>query len=165
MSVTELDALILRNLRDLDATAQRIAELDALIWKEVDRLVEQWANTHGWHGQFDVEGAGLWVTPPRWAALSEDPDDADVYFIFEEVHDLPTSYYDLASLCAIGGSHYGFRLGQNLFGRPDWTKKVREEHTLALMGQLQLRTTHKAVPFSPIFANHRCTSPEPIWSR
>lgn len=149
MSVTELDTLILRNLRDLDATAQRIVQLDAVVWKEVDRLVETWAKTNGWVGRFDVESKGLWIAPPRWAKLSRDPEEVEFFFIFDRIEDLPSTYFDLADLCAIGGTHYGFRLGQSRYGQVEWKKIVREEEMLDLLGKLRLKTTSKAVPFSP----------------
>lgn len=148
MPTTELDMLILRNLADLDATAQRLNQIDATVWRAVDGVVERWARQHRWAGQYDVEGRGLWVTPAKWRDASDDRESPDVKFWFEvAAHDPPT-HFDLADLCGIGGSRYGFRLYQNLHAKVEW-KALARKH-ISLFQSVGLQLDAKASPFMEI---------------
>lgn len=148
MPTTELDTLILRNLADLDATALRLDQIDGTVWRAVDAVVERWAREHRWAGLFDVEGRGLWVTPAKWRTASDDEDSPDVRFWFEVATHEPPTHFDLADLCGINGSRYGFRMHQDLLGKVDW-KLLARKH-IALFQSLGLQLDAKASPFMEI---------------
>lgn len=136
MVTAELDTLILHNLADLDATAQRLERIEETVWRAVDSVVERWAKEHGWVGVFDIVGRGLWIVPARWRVASEDEDNPDASFWFElSSRDPPTSF-DLSDLCGIGGSRYGFRFHQKLLGKVQWKELARKHvptfHNLGL---------------------------------
>ena len=146
MSTVELDTLILRNLADLDATAQRLNHIDEGVWRAVDSVVERWAKERGWVGRFDVEGRGLWLTPAKWRKASEDEESPDAAFWYEvAAHDPPT-FFDLADLCGLGGSRYGFRFHQKLFGKAEW-KELTRKHADAFQ-KLGMHLDSKASPFA-----------------
>ena len=146
MSTIELDTLILRNLVDLDSTAQRLNQIDENVWRAVDSVVERWAKEHGWVGRFDVEGRGLWLTPAMWQRTSEDDESPDAAFRYEVASHDPPTYFDLSDLCGLGGSRYGFRLHQKLFGKVEW-KELARKHAPAFQ-KLGMRLDSKASPFA-----------------
>jgi hypothetical protein len=125
LSTGELDALIAANLADLDATCQRIEIIDERVWRAIDVVIENWARDAGWSGVFDSYGRGLWLTPGTWVAASQDSEKPDARFDFDVKEREPPTYWSLADLCGIGGSRYGFRLTQKIFGAADWKRIVR----------------------------------------
>lgn len=77
MSTKEIDALIIRNLRDLDAAANYTRyKLETKIGGEINKIGNDWIEEHEWNGDCNWDHPGLWVAPANWkAAGAEEGDD------------------------------------------------------------------------------------------
>jgi hypothetical protein len=66
MSKDELDALIIRNLGDLDLAVHRLeSEIGDRVGKKIDAIAEAWHSEHGWEGKFSWNDEDdLWLAPP-----------------------------------------------------------------------------------------------------
>jgi len=118
MSTEKLDALIVRNLGDLDAAAKRLAYgIERAVWKAIDDIVENWRARNGWLGASEATADGpIWLAAPEWQqADSEADDDVLGYFALEvgpkdeEDSETGLDYFALTRLCRAGNGMYGFR--------------------------------------------------------
>lgn len=120
MSTEQLDALIIRNIADLDATARRIGAIEARIFSEIGEKVENWANEQGWLSGPDPDE--IWCAPPEW----KNDEDYDAWFGFARggtgarKGGQEDGLYELTRLLGVGPGFYGFRLEQRLLGKRDW---------------------------------------------
>jgi len=137
MSTDELDALIVRNLSDLDAAAKRLdQDIESRIGKVIDRIAEAWAREQGWEGKFDFEPTTLWVAPTEWRS-TEGKAAAEAFLGFFELWTgfgdnfdtkAENDYFWLTRLCGAGRGKIGFRwaYGQSLgAAKPRWKKFVQ----------------------------------------
>jgi hypothetical protein len=113
MSTEKLDALIVRNLRDLDVATKRLYfDLDPRISKGIDHFIESWVNKHNWEGEFEWgahEYNNLWFAPPSWkSAASTDEDPWFGYFYLSTgfgddfADDKALDIFLLTRLCSVG---------------------------------------------------------------
>lgn len=72
---TELEALLVSNLTDLEAAIRQLGELDKKVCAEVDGKAEEWAGEVGWTGEYELWDDNLWLAPPAWRK----PDEEDVF--------------------------------------------------------------------------------------
>jgi hypothetical protein len=139
MSTDELDALIVRNLDDLDAAAKRLElDIEKRVGKVIDQIAETWARKQGWEGKFDFDLTTLWVAPAEWRSI-EGKAEADAFLGFFELwtgfaDDFDTNhendYFWLTRLCGAGRGKIGFRwsYGRSLGAtKPRW-KRFLQEH-------------------------------------
>lgn len=123
MSNNALDALIVKNLADLDMAAKRLEHvIEAKIGKSIYKLVHEWAKPRGWIGDFEYRYDDyLWVTAPEWAA-KDNPKEKQGYAWFTstagENDDLDSTslnrdYFWLTRLCRLGEGEMGFRWHYN----------------------------------------------------
>lgn len=141
MSTEKLDALIIRNLSDLDTAAKRLYDdIQIRIAKAIDDIVESWTKKCSWvtTSTFHKDEI-IYIAPPEWK--SPDPQDADnwlAWFAFEPGSgdniggDDATSYFDtfwLTRLCGVGHGMLCFRwhYGAEALGvtKPKWKKFVQ----------------------------------------
>lgn len=120
----ELDALILRNLGDLDGAARRIEALSDVIWRGLGEPVQAWAARHGWVTQMEVDG---WAAPETWRDPEADDDDGfAAHFAFAYAggdsgdHRSGEDYFELTRLFAAGHGRYGLRFEQGLRKPAKW---------------------------------------------
>lgn len=79
MSTDDLDALIVQNLRDLDAAVKRLDfEIQPRVAKTINGIASNWAKQNKWIGGYDwweeEDGDGeLWVAPPEWRSENNKP--------------------------------------------------------------------------------------------
>lgn len=103
MDTSQLDALIVEHLADLDAAASHVHQVEERIWAKMGETIETWAKGSDWKGSFDRDVDGLWLAPPEWASEGEEvawfeldsgPADQD-----GRESDL---YFDLSRICGLG---------------------------------------------------------------
>jgi len=78
MSTEKLDALIVRNLRDLDLAAKRLYyDVETRVGKAIDGVTESWVNKHAWEGEFEWgdHEYNLWLAPPSWKSSDSTEED------------------------------------------------------------------------------------------
>jgi hypothetical protein len=138
MSTEKLDALIVRNLRDLDVATKRLwCDIQSRIGKTIDGIAESWAEKHKWKGKFEWDSE-LWLAPPEWK--SPDSGDEDSWlgyfeldagfgddFDFDAENGLDV--YWLTRLCGAGHGMMCFRwvYGDGLGAKkPKWKKFVND---------------------------------------
>jgi hypothetical protein len=138
MSTDELDALIIRNLCDLDAAAKRLEfDIEGRIGKVIDQIAEAWSQKQGWEGKFDFDlNTNLWVAPAEWKS-AEGKADADAMLGFFALwtgfgddfdFEVENDYFWLTRLCGAGRGKIGFRwtYGKSLGAtRPKWKRFVQ----------------------------------------
>jgi hypothetical protein len=132
-----LDALIVRNLRDLEAATHRFFHhTETRVAKAIDEMVEVWSKTNGWKGQFDWKEEGLWVAPQRWMSDSSDEGDRLAYFELDAGLGDDFDYNEnedvfwLTRLCQQGRGKIGFRwrYGTALgISKPKWKKLIQSD--------------------------------------
>ncbi len=72
--LNDLDALIVRNLGDVDAACSHLThKIQPRVKKAIDDFVENWARKYKWEGEFDFNGPDyLWIAPPNWQTEDEE---------------------------------------------------------------------------------------------
>jgi hypothetical protein len=70
LETTELDRLIVNNLAEIEATWDRVEQLDQHLWSEVGEFVANWANEKGWSSECDENTIKAY--PADWATTDED---------------------------------------------------------------------------------------------
>lgn len=94
-------------------------QIDPLIRNEIEQVVADWLEAHGWSGESDVTNSegfdDLWVAPSHWLA---ERDDWYAWFSFGSRADIDSSSYVIADLFGAGESEWGFRfkVGHGWFG-------------------------------------------------
>ena len=133
MAASELDSLIVRNLGDIDKTAQRLEIVQERVFGALDGMAKGWALDAQWDGVFDLYRTELWVAAFEWRSDAE-RDAWYAWFNFEQgVGDTAKQargedYFWLTRLCGAGQGCCGFRLHQqDLVSKPEWKKLVRVE--------------------------------------
>lgn len=63
---TDLDALLIENLGDLEGAMERLGEVQSEVFKTLDEVIENWCQDRDWRGVFDYLEDELWVAPARW---------------------------------------------------------------------------------------------------
>ncbi len=106
MSTDDLDALIVRNLRDLDAACKRLEfEIQPRIAKTMNTIVSSWAEQNNWMGRYDWWGEGeLWIAPRDWK-----PKEAPAFYLDlgpgdDEGETPQYDYFWLTRLCGSSGN-------------------------------------------------------------
>jgi hypothetical protein len=115
-NTNDLDALIIRNLADLDAAVHRLVfEIQPQVEKEINDLGEKWAAKNGWQGVFGWYDDALWVAPPNWDSGEDgwrgkfflDGGDGDTFG--EKRWEPEEDMFWLTRLCRKGRGQMGFR--------------------------------------------------------
>lgn len=135
MLTDKLDALIIRNLRDVDLAAKRIDnEIEPRIAKALDDIVGSWAKRHRWDGAFGWEEDVLRVMPPDWRSPDADEEKWFSYFKLYAGYGDDFSgegdqdYFWLTRFCGVGNGkicfrwEYGDALGAT---KPKWKRFVQ----------------------------------------
>jgi hypothetical protein len=135
--MTEVDALIVRNIKELDGAATRVrSELQKQIGQELNTVVESWADKEGWKGVFDWYGEkdDIWVAASDWRGDDEDDEhDYDFWFMLtlgegRDFEDYPDGdQFWLTTLCGAGRATLGFLSGQDAYKYPKgrrWKAKI-----------------------------------------
>lgn len=136
----ELDALILRNLGDLDGTTRRIEALTEVIWRGLAEPVQEWASRQGWVAE-TADNAMWWIAHDRWRDPEADENFAAQFdFAYGEgdtgEQGPDEDYFELTRLFGAGLGRMGLRFEQGLLkpgrwrafraSRPDLVQAVAE---------------------------------------
>jgi hypothetical protein len=130
----DLDALIIRNLGDLDAAADHLwRDLEPRIQTVIVDFIEKWAGKREWKGEYDW-AQDIQIGPPDWKTeegwrgcfvLDAGPDDT--------WNDEPgEDCFWLSRLCQKGRGKLGFRWYPGILATPGrWKKFVFEKGSLS----------------------------------
>lgn len=120
MGLREIDGLIIRHLADIEAAGRRAYDLDTEVFKVLGKTAEKWAIKAAWQGNYDIDGDGFWLNPPKWklsAETEEDKEDWLAYFDFNVGADddlgvdstMTHDFFKLTRLCQARNGKFGFR--------------------------------------------------------
>lgn len=118
MSTDEMDALIIKNLGDLDFAAQRLQyHIQTRVGKEIDDIVDEWVEKHGWEGEFEYRhDKDIRLAPKDWKSPSGTEAEAVGFGHFElnagagdDWDQQQNDYFWLTRLCKARGGMIGFR--------------------------------------------------------
>ena len=148
MSSSELDALIVEHLADLDRAAAGIDGIQAGVFAAFGEKAGAWAKKQGWISDFDYPEGGwsdwqAWIAPPEWrtADTAVDDDEFDGFFALSvgggDTGDgkAGEDRFLLTRLCRAGVGRIGFR-----FGRPDFVKPRKWKQAVPRLAEL-MKTT------------------------
>ena len=136
MPFSELDAVIVENIADLQRANDRIGELDIEVYELIDSLSRDWAARNSWIGIFRyAEDSLLWLAPAKWEVDANSGEEiaarVKIELAFSPDHpgwNNGEDYY-IAGLCGIEGFALGLRLEPNwkAFGRQlrPWKRAAR----------------------------------------
>ena len=135
MSTDDLDALIVQNLRDLDAATKRLYfEIQPRVAVTINKIASSWAKQNKWIGGYDWWGeedreGELWVAPPEWKPKNDKP----AFYLDlgqgDDEGDKPSDdFFWLTRLCRSGNGliclrWYDFQ-GVNA-KKPEWKKFIK----------------------------------------
>lgn len=137
MANEEMDALLARNLRNVNAAYDRLVNfVEPRVRKEIDRRTTAVADERGWEGEINYADWELWFSPPEWLVPdAEDPDAEPGYLAQvrlatnpEESDEEPGGdFLFLAKLCDEGRDNFGIWLKRDYelaVKRAKWAKIV-----------------------------------------
>ena len=136
MPFSELDAVIVENIADLQRANDRIDELDVEVFEVIDSISRDWAARNSWIGTFRyAEDALLWLAPANWG-IDPDGDEEiaarvkiELAFSLDHPGWNDGQDYFIAGLCGIEGFALGLRLEPTwkIFGRGlrPWKRAAR----------------------------------------
>jgi hypothetical protein len=117
MPFSEIDAVIVENIADLQRAHDRLCELEIEVFEVIDSISRDWAARNSWIGAFRyAEDSLFWLAPANWEVdLGGDKDIAarvKIELAFSADHpgwNDGDDYY-IAGLCGIEGFALGLRL-------------------------------------------------------
>ena len=131
MSSSELDALIVEHLADLDRAAAGIDDIEARVFTAFGEKAGAWAKKQGWISDFDYPEGGwpdwnAWLAPQEWrtADTAVEDDECDGWFALSvgggdtEGGRVSEDWFRLTRLCGAGVGQIGFRFGRPHFVKP-----------------------------------------------
>jgi hypothetical protein len=126
-------SLILSNVGMFNEAHLLLTKIDEEIFEEIDKIIEEWAISNGWEGNFEWSGDGLWTYPPIFAKKDEEGEEGEerepfAYFSFFRRDDSASNSFWIADLCKQGQTDFGFRFvaEHNLFGgKTKWNAYCR----------------------------------------
>jgi hypothetical protein len=115
MSTESIDALIVRNVLDVERAYDRLNNnIQPKVGKEIDNIIESWASENDWwYSELSFDGDFPEVAPASWrisdAESSEDKFIARFNANTNDVGAKDGSWSWLTQLCGLGSAPYGFR--------------------------------------------------------
>ena len=114
MSTPELDAMLVKNLADLDSSVKHLDRIETEVHKTMDQVAETWAEEHEWKGEYAYKEVGLWVAPSDWQAHEVEEDEHPYFSIQVGAGDTEAyvkddeDFFYLTRLCGLGFGQLGF---------------------------------------------------------
>lgn len=136
MSATkDLDALVIRNIADIEAAMNHAKnEIGPRIWEQVAQVVQEMCDAEGWVALSDVANDDVWFAHRSWLMADQRKPKADFSFALDER--LSENGEDenswVATFVANGpnGATMAFWLYQRLLGPGAWKKLVKTNDAL-----------------------------------
>ena len=136
MSQSDLDALLVANIGDLNAAASHVEHvLQVEVAAAIDDLAKKLRSNLGWEGEEDWSGDwSIWAAPKEWLDTGIGPKDDDYNSQFSfEVDDQKNEASDqfwLAQLVGCGQAQLGFRWSRNNLSPKRWGKALGQKTDL-----------------------------------
>ncbi len=117
MSDERIDALVVRNLLDLERASKRIEHLQVIVWHEIEEMIKAWAEEQRqWHMNFNTAEQEGWFAPDSWRVPASDKEEDEFFarFVFEisDEGKADDGHWDsefwLSQLCGLGKGSAGF---------------------------------------------------------
>jgi len=134
MSEPALNALIVSNIRDLDAAAYHLTNsLQPEIARALDEVADPLRTEAGWDGEADWNNDGIWLAPMDWRSPDGDgPEDHMCTFWlthdFDELEQQDTFW--LTELVGEGRAKLGFCWSRENVNKPRWRKELAKNSAL-----------------------------------
>ena len=118
MPTADLDALIVKNLLELERAADRMLNyIQIAVAKRIDEACEDFVTSEtGWTGKFDSEGNKLWFARNSWRVEGSDLSSDKFYAWYEwnssdagMLNDEWINEFWLTQLCGLGAGPIGLR--------------------------------------------------------
>jgi hypothetical protein len=124
MAHADLNALIVANLKDLDAVACHLQQtLQPAVGDAMDEILEEHRIKAGWEGHADWDVDGAWLAPKDWRKKAGSAGDEFLCrFSLEadsEAEDDKDGYW-LSQLLGLGHAKLGFRWGRKNVSKVRW---------------------------------------------
>lgn len=131
----DLDALIVRNIGDIGAAANRAnSEIDPRLWTESGIVVTAAAAAMGGSAHTDAEEEAVWLTHPDWLAAGDDADDPPFYLLLNERAEpgVTTEWTWLASFTGAwpGCGTMGLFVTDDRLKHGAWKKQLRSNESV-----------------------------------
>lgn len=125
-----LDALIIRNIADIEAAMKHAQEeIGPRVWEEVARVMQEECDADPWIAVADVEDEDVWFTDRGWLMPDQRKPKADFWLGLDERTDGGNEGENswLAAFVAGGpnGATMAFWLDQRILGPGAWKKLVK----------------------------------------
>lgn len=136
MSATkELDALVIRNIADIEAAMNHAKnEIGPRIWEQIAQVIQEMSCAEAWVVVSDVANEEVWFTHRSWLVADQRKPKADFWIVLDER--LAESGEEenswLATFIANGpnGATMAFWLNQRILGAGAWKKLVKTNDAL-----------------------------------
>lgn len=131
-STAKLDALVTRNISDLEAAMTHVFEVtDKRLFNLLHEIVNEVADTGQWFSFVDAEERELWIAPRSWLVPGTRPVEARAWFEFDELFE-EDEQEDDSWLASLTGANSGVAksaifFAQEPFGKTAWKKLVKSK--------------------------------------
>jgi hypothetical protein len=126
----ELDALIVRNIGDVGAAANRAKnDIDPRLWTESGIVANAAAAAMGWLSHVDVSDEAVWLTHRNWLQAADEVDDPPFFLRLNEREEpgVDAEWTWLASFTGAwpGRGRMGLFVGYDHLTNGAWKKQLR----------------------------------------
>lgn len=136
MATPELNALIVRNIADLDRTRKQIDQIERILMTAIGKHAENWAKKRRWQANLDYPASGwdgwdAWLAPTGWHTKGGEPNSFDAWFSLEvapgDTHSLAGNEdaFILTRLLGKGSGSIGLLFSHGV-GKRAWKKLLQE---------------------------------------
>jgi hypothetical protein len=128
---TKLDALIVRNIADIEAAFNRVNnDMETVLARETANIFHEKIGSLGWEGDSVDEfvDGNLWLAPIEWRLADTASDEFDLYINFgfhAGINDFEGTW--LAHFAGINGAGLQLELTSDTMKRKDWQTLLKRE--------------------------------------
>jgi hypothetical protein len=139
LSVQEMDALIVRHLKDIESASSRLQkEIQKNVGKVIDDVIESWSQARDWILERNFDEASTWIAPKNWRVPDTPQARNEFYCWFgtdTQNGERGENVFWLTQLCGLGVCPLGLRwtceYGKLGLGKGAW-KTLLESRVLSI---------------------------------
>jgi hypothetical protein len=83
MSAEEMDALIVRHLKDIESASIRLVEIEKKVGKVIDDVIGSWSQEREWFSEREFHVDVTWIAPENWRVPNAPRAKNEFYCWFE----------------------------------------------------------------------------------